>query len=334
MLVVRQSDGLPGQGWWVGGAKKHGYTGQWEGPKAAKLIRKLQRQAFEYWAGRGGVAFANRATMADARTFTVERRRRRHPARPLVQAAPARGQLQPRLALGADRPAPARRQARDPRRPDRGRAGHPRAAARSRAGALRAAATASANSLTEDEEQFVREMVIYRGSATPSCSTSRRASRRRAAPRPPSISTACSTASPTTADGPSSSTGSTRTRRARCWSRGRRASAGHFAKAFSGRTARKVYWALVVGVPPVEEGLIDAPLAKQPGTGGEKMHVDRGGRPAGQDPLARDRPRRQPRRLGRAAAADRPHAPAARAHGGDRPSRSSATPNMAGPKRS
>jgi hypothetical protein len=52
VLVVRQSDGLPGQGWWVGGAKKHGYTGQWEGPKAAKLIRKLQRQAFEFWAGR------------------------------------------------------------------------------------------------------------------------------------------------------------------------------------------------------------------------------------------------------------------------------------------
>jgi len=50
-------------------------------------------------------------------------------------------------------------------------------------------------------------------------------------------------------------------------------SAGHFAKAFSGRTARKVYWALVVGVPNVDEGTIDAPLAKQPGTGGEKMHV-------------------------------------------------------------
>jgi 23S rRNA pseudouridine955/2504/2580 synthase len=50
--------------------------------------------------------------------------------------------------------------------------------------------------------------------------------------------------------------------------------AGHFAKAFSGRTARKVYWALVVGVPDVAEGLIDAPLAKQPGTGGEKMHFD------------------------------------------------------------
>ncbi len=51
--------------------------------------------------------------------------------------------------------------------------------------------------------------------------------------------------------------------------------AGHFAKAFSGRTARKVYWALVVGVPDAEQGLIDAPLAKQPGTGGEKMHVDK-----------------------------------------------------------
>jgi 23S rRNA pseudouridine955/2504/2580 synthase len=50
-------------------------------------------------------------------------------------------------------------------------------------------------------------------------------------------------------------------------------SAGHFAKAFSGRTARKVYWGLVVGVPEPAEGLIDAPLAKQPGTGGEKMHV-------------------------------------------------------------
>jgi 23S rRNA pseudouridine955/2504/2580 synthase len=50
--------------------------------------------------------------------------------------------------------------------------------------------------------------------------------------------------------------------------------AGHFAKAFSGRTAKKVYWALVVGVPSPEEGEINAPLAKQPGTGGEKMHID------------------------------------------------------------
>ncbi len=50
--------------------------------------------------------------------------------------------------------------------------------------------------------------------------------------------------------------------------------AGHFAKAFSSRTARKVYWALVVGVPEIRDGFIDLPLAKQPGSGGEKMHVD------------------------------------------------------------
>jgi len=50
--------------------------------------------------------------------------------------------------------------------------------------------------------------------------------------------------------------------------------AAYFSKSFSGRTARKVYWALVVGVPSIADGLIDLPLAKQPGTGGEKMHVD------------------------------------------------------------
>jgi 23S rRNA pseudouridine955/2504/2580 synthase len=31
---------------------------------------------------------------------------------------------------------------------------------------------------------------------------------------------------------------------------------------------------LVVGVPSIEDGVIELPLAKQPGTGGEKMHVD------------------------------------------------------------
>jgi 23S rRNA pseudouridine955/2504/2580 synthase len=51
-------------------------------------------------------------------------------------------------------------------------------------------------------------------------------------------------------------------------------SAGYFAKAFSSRTARKVYWAIVIGMPDVNDGMIDLPLAKQPGTGGEKMHVD------------------------------------------------------------
>ncbi len=54
-------------------------------------------------------------------------------------------------------------------------------------------------------------------------------------------------------------------------------SAAFFSKRFSGRSARKIYWALVVGVPEIADGLIDLPLAKQPGTGGEKMMVDESG---------------------------------------------------------
>ena len=50
--------------------------------------------------------------------------------------------------------------------------------------------------------------------------------------------------------------------------------AAHFSKSFSGRTARKVYWAIITGVPSLDQGLVDTPLAKQPGSGGEKMHVD------------------------------------------------------------
>jgi 23S rRNA pseudouridine955/2504/2580 synthase len=50
--------------------------------------------------------------------------------------------------------------------------------------------------------------------------------------------------------------------------------AASFSKSFSSRTARKIYWAIIVGVPSIEDGMIDLPLSKQPGTGGEKMHVD------------------------------------------------------------
>jgi hypothetical protein len=54
VLVVRQSDGLPGQGWWVaGGAAAHGYDGLWEGPGAKRLVDELQAQAFDYWGGLG-----------------------------------------------------------------------------------------------------------------------------------------------------------------------------------------------------------------------------------------------------------------------------------------
>jgi 23S rRNA pseudouridine955/2504/2580 synthase len=50
--------------------------------------------------------------------------------------------------------------------------------------------------------------------------------------------------------------------------------AAYFSKSFSGRTARKVYWALVAGVPDIKDGYIDLPIGKQFGTGGEKMCVD------------------------------------------------------------
>ena len=53
VLVVRQSDGIPGQGWWVGGgARDHGYDGPWEGPEAARFIAAVQAGTFAYWQSR------------------------------------------------------------------------------------------------------------------------------------------------------------------------------------------------------------------------------------------------------------------------------------------
>ncbi|MEO5972103.1 MAG: ribose-phosphate pyrophosphokinase [Sphingomicrobium sp.] len=49
VLVVRQSDAQPGQGWWVGCAEAHGYNGPWEGRQARRLIKRLQARAFDYW---------------------------------------------------------------------------------------------------------------------------------------------------------------------------------------------------------------------------------------------------------------------------------------------
>jgi 23S rRNA pseudouridine955/2504/2580 synthase len=51
-------------------------------------------------------------------------------------------------------------------------------------------------------------------------------------------------------------------------------SAAYFSKHFSGRSARKTYWALVMGVPKEKDGIVELAIAKQPGTGGEKMYVD------------------------------------------------------------
>jgi 23S rRNA pseudouridine955/2504/2580 synthase len=126
--------------------------------------------------------------------------------------------------------------------------------------------------LTEDEEQFVRDMVIYED---PNAFVLN---------KPPGLATQGGTKThqhlDRLLDGLASEGARPKlvhrldkdTSGALLVARSAR-SAGHFAKAFSGRTARKVYWALVVGVPDADQGIIDAPLAKQPGTGGEKMHI-------------------------------------------------------------
>ena len=49
VLVVRESDGLPGQGWWVGSSLRYGHDGDWTGPEAKALVRELQGRAFDYW---------------------------------------------------------------------------------------------------------------------------------------------------------------------------------------------------------------------------------------------------------------------------------------------
>ncbi len=45
-LVVRESDRLPGQGWWVG---RIGYDGPWEGAEARHYLAHHQQRAFDYW---------------------------------------------------------------------------------------------------------------------------------------------------------------------------------------------------------------------------------------------------------------------------------------------
>lgn len=55
VLVVRQSDGLPGQGWWVaGGARSRGYEGRWDGPEARRFIDHVQSESFAFWKSRSG----------------------------------------------------------------------------------------------------------------------------------------------------------------------------------------------------------------------------------------------------------------------------------------
>lgn len=61
VLVVRQSDGLPGQGWFVsrshlaeemGKAVGHQWPLDWEGAEAKAFVALHQERAFDYWKDR------------------------------------------------------------------------------------------------------------------------------------------------------------------------------------------------------------------------------------------------------------------------------------------
>ena len=45
-LVVRESDRLPGQGWWTG---RRDYAGAWEGADARAFLAGIQAKAFAHW---------------------------------------------------------------------------------------------------------------------------------------------------------------------------------------------------------------------------------------------------------------------------------------------
>jgi 23S rRNA pseudouridine955/2504/2580 synthase len=51
-------------------------------------------------------------------------------------------------------------------------------------------------------------------------------------------------------------------------------------ESFRHKDARKIYWAVVVGVPEIRGGRIDAPLQKAGGKGAERVHVDEEGKRA------------------------------------------------------
>lgn len=50
VLVVRESDRLPGQGWWAGARQLARYDGPWTGPAALAFVRAEQQRVFDYWA--------------------------------------------------------------------------------------------------------------------------------------------------------------------------------------------------------------------------------------------------------------------------------------------
>lgn len=50
VLVVREADKLPGQGWWTAGPPfREEYGGAWAGPEALAFVRQQQERAFRFW---------------------------------------------------------------------------------------------------------------------------------------------------------------------------------------------------------------------------------------------------------------------------------------------
>jgi hypothetical protein len=49
VLVVRESDGLPGQGWWQG---RSDAPADWTGPAARAFVAARQQAAFDWWQAR------------------------------------------------------------------------------------------------------------------------------------------------------------------------------------------------------------------------------------------------------------------------------------------
>jgi len=56
--------------------------------------------------------------------------------------------------------------------------------------------------------------------------------------------------------------------------------AAFFTRAFRDKTTRKIYWAVVAGLPAPRQGRIDLALAKGPGKGGERVRADDEGKDA------------------------------------------------------
>ena len=109
-----------------------------------------------------------------------------------------------------------------------------------------------------------------------------------------------------------------------------RFAASALAKNFRSRSARKIYWALVVGVPRPKQGRISTFLAKEEREEDSVMRIARHGEEGASHAVtyyARGRDRGAEARLAVAQAGDRPHPPVARPHGRTSAIRSSATRN-------